>query len=425
MNKNKKSSVTNNNKAGKIAMIFLVTLFFVWGALNNLNNILVAQFKTVFNLSDFQSGLVQSAFYFGYFFFAIPASLVVGRFSYKAAILVGLILVCIGVFSFYPAAMSLSYSNFLIALFVLAIGCAFLETSANPYISVLGGEDSIRYLNFAQSFNALGAIIAVILGKMLILDKTFYTSSNNQSSMTAKSDIVLPIESINNVVYLYIYIGIFIAVLGFLVWITRYPSIKGSAMTLNGYVRSLRKLSVNKPFLYGVLAQFLYIGAQTCVWSYTIRYCMYSQNITANYAADYLLASLIAFTCGRFFSTALLKYIQPNKLMGIYAIFNTLLCTYIIFIDNIGAVWSLVAISFFMSMMYPTIFTISIHNLTEDVPCASSILIMSILGGAVIIAGMGAVSDASNIAYAFVVPAICFIYIVFYSFRGSQPRKNS
>lgn len=423
------NNLQNNNKAqvGTLPLVFLVSLFFIWGVLNNLNDVLIAQFRSAFTLNDLQSGLVQSAFYIGYFVFAVPASLLMSRFSYKVAIICGLILVCLGAFLFDPAASSLLYSSFLIALFVLAAGCSFLEASANPYIAVLGNENSTRYLNFAQSFNALGAIIAVLVGKYFILNKTEVITPSEAATMNASQLKVLHTHAIDQVVYPYMGIAVVVAIVGLLIFCTKYPKVKtAGAMTFRGYVRSILSLSEKGHFTRGVLGQFLYVGAQTCVWSFTIRYCMYSQHMTPSHAANYLLASLVAFACGRFFSTAIMKYVTPHKLMGVYAILNTLLCLYMVLFSGMSAVWALVLTSFFMSMMYPTIFTMSISSLGENVPYASSLLVMGILGGAVITAVMGVVSDASNIAHAFIIPTICFVYIFGYSFWGSQPlAKNN
>ena len=412
----------NKIKAGPLPIVLLVSLFFIWGVLNNLNDVLIAQFKSAFTLNDFQSGLVQSAFYVGYFVFAVPASLLMSRFNYKVAIICGLILVCLGAFLFDPAASSLLYSSFLIALFVLAAGCSFLEASANPYIAVLGNENSTRYLNFAQSFNALGAIVAVLMGKYFILNKTVVITASDAVHMIPDQLRAAHTQAIERVVDPYMGVAVLVAIVGLLILCTKYPKVKTTGrMTFKGYAASLFTLLKKGHFTRGVLGQFLYVGAQTCIWSYTIRYCMFSQHMTPSHAANYLLASLIAFACGRFFSAAIIKYITPYKLMGGYALINTLLCLYMVTFSGMSAVWMLVLTSFFMSMMYPTIFSMSISSLGEEVPYASSLLVMGILGGAVLTAVMGAISDASNIAHAFIIPALCFIYIFSYSFWGSQP----
>lgn len=423
---NKKLPSGKKAKNGRIPVILLITLFFVWGVLNSLNDILVAQFKAVFTLSDFQSGLVQLAFYISYFFFAIPASLLISRFSYKMAILAGLALVCSGALLFYPAASSLLYGSFLVALFVLAAGCAFLETSANPYIALLGGENSTRYLNFAQAFNALGSIIAALIGKYFILNKAVVITAAQAAIMSRSQLNLVHIPAIHRVVNTYMHIAAGVAVIGLLIFFTKYPKIQSkSRLTIKGYRDSLGHLIKKKHFVRGVLAQFCCVGAQICVWSYTVRFCMYSQHMTPGHAATYLLYALIAFACGRFLSTVILKYVLPEKLMGWYAAVNTLLCFYVVFFSGMGTVWALVAMSFCMSIMFPTIFALSIKALGRDVPYASSLIVMSILGGAALTALMGALSDATNIAHAFVIPAICFVYIFGYSFWGSQPGENT
>ncbi len=415
-----------------LPVILLISLFFIWGMLENLNDILIAQFKSAFALNDFQSGLVQFAFFIGYSIFAIPASLFISRYSYKTAILFGLLLVCCGSYLFYPAADLLSYYFFLVALFIAAAGCSFLEVSANPYVALLSDEDTAaKRLTFAQAFNGLGAIFAVLLGKLLILKQSVNVTNEMRDTLSVHELHKIFTHSIKQVVDPYMAIASMVVVLGIIIFFTKFPASEvtaGYKLSLRGYRQALRVLSKKPYFMFGILAQFLYVGAQFGIWSYTIRYCMYTNHMTADHASNYILVSLVLFTLGRFISSYVLNYVSDRFLLGLFALINVCLCLNAIYGSGMSAVSSMVAISFFMSMMYPTIFTLSIRGLGQYTAYASSFIVTGMAGGAFMTAIMGLISDATNIAHSFFAPAICFVYILLFAFfltnRGFAKKLN-
>lgn len=389
-----------------LPLILIVALFFLWGVANNLNDVLIAHFKGVFTLSDFQAGLVQSAFYLGYFTLAIPAALFMRRFGYRAAVLLGLCLYGVGALLFWPAAGAASYPAFLVALFVIASGLGFLETSANPLIARLGDEDSAaRRLNLAQAFNPLGSIAGVLIGR------TFILSNGTGHGATA---VQIP--------YLVIGLGVFAWAL--LIRLTPFPAIAtdhddgggpGAAGDLAAVLRDGR-------VRLGMVAQFFYVGAQVGVWSFLIRYAEVAVPGTSQRAAsDYLTASLVAFMAGRFVGTALMGRIRPLTLLAVFTTVAAGCCVFAAVAGGHAGVIALVASSVFMSIMYPTIFAESVRGLGARAKSASALLVMAIIGGAVFPAAMGLVSDASGtILRAMLVPAMCFGVVLLFALVGGR-----
>jgi L-fucose:H+ symporter permease len=426
------ASASTSSKAQKatsylLPLILIVSLFFMWGMANNLNDILIKQFKKTFELTDFQSGLVQSAFYMGYFLFAIPASLVMRKFNYKSGIIVGLLLYATGAFLFFPAANLGSYGFFLFALFVIASGLAFLETAANPYVSVLGTPETSTFrLNMAQSFNPIGCVTGILVGQHFIFSGVEYTKEQLAKMSPEALNAYYSAEA-HAVQTPYLVIGIVILVFAFAIAITKFPTVKDEESTeQTSAKKTLIYIFGKRHFKQAVLAQFFYVGAQVCIWSYLIRYIQGTVPGTPEkIAANFLTISLLVFTTGRFVGTALLKKIKGHNLLGIYAVINViLLLVGILLPGNIG-VWALVATSFFMSIMYPTIFSLGIRDLGQHTKMAASVLVMSIIGGAVLTMIMGAVSDAAGIAHSLVVPMLCFIFIAFYALRGYKEKSES
>lgn len=383
------------------ALILVTGLFFLWGVANNLNDVLIAHFRHAFTLTDFQSGLVQSAFYLGYFCFAIPAALTMTRFGYKAGVITGLILFGTGALLFWPAALSLSYPMFLFALFVIASGLAFLETAANPMVATLGPpEGAERRLNFAQSFNPAGSITGVFLGATLILPATAA-----EGTETVKN-VLLPYSLIAGVVLLW----------ALLLARTPFPAVateERSAHPLADFGALLRR----PRYLAGVFAQFAYVGAQVGVWSYLIRYVGVAlPDMSQRHAAFLLTFSLGLFLLGRFTGTALLTRVRGAQLMLWFAGIDALLCLIGAFAGHGIGVAALVATSFFMSIQFPTIFVLSLRDLGPLTKSGSAMLVMAIIGGAAFTALMGYISDASHsILTAMLVPAVCFVIVGFFS----------
>jgi MFS transporter, FHS family, L-fucose permease len=392
----------NDSKRTAVLPVVLITaLFFFWGAANNLNDVLIAHFKRAFTLSDLQSGLVQSAFYMGYFVFAIPAALTMKRFGYKGAVLLGLVLFGLGALLFWPAAEARSYGFFLGALFVIASGLAFLETSANPLVTRLGPpEGAERRLNLAQAFNPLGSIVGVLIGREFIL-------SDAGSAGAEAASVQMP------------YLLIALAVLGWagLIAVTRFPKVATErAPETVGTVAEFGLLFRRPAYLLGVVAQFFYVGAQVGIWSYLIRYMGTAVGADEKTAATYLMISLGAFMAGRFAGTALMGVVRPARLLAGFAAVNVALCLVAAFAGGWTGVYALVATSFFMSIMFPTIFALSLRDLGDLAKPGASLLVMAIIGGAVLTALMGWISDASgSILTAMLVPALCFVAVLMFA----------
>jgi FHS family L-fucose permease-like MFS transporter len=424
------ASPLNMDKATNylVPLVLIVCLFFMWGMAGNLNDILIKQFKKTFELTDFQSGLVQSAFYMGYFLFAIPASLVMRKFNYKSGIIIGLILYATGAFLFYPAAEIASYGFFLFALFVIASGLAFLETAANPYVAVLGTPETATFrLNLAQSFNPIGCVTGILVGQHFIFSGVEHTKEQLAQMSPEAVHAYYSSEALA-VQTPYLVIGIVILIFAFAIGITKFPAVKDEKQTdqsSSSVGRTLRFILGKRHFRQAVLAQFFYVGAQVCIWSFLIRYIQGTMHGTPEkVAANFLTISLVVFTLGRFAGTVLLKKIKGHSLLGIYSIVNVALLAVGIFIPGTIGVWALVGTSFFMSIMYPTIFSLGIRDLGQHTKLAASVLVMSIIGGAILTMLMGAVSDFAGIAHSLVVPLLCFVFIAFYAFKSYKEKTE-
>lgn len=411
-----------------LPLVLIVSLFFLWGMANNLNDILIKQFKKAFELSDFQAGLVQSAFYLGYFVFAIPAGMFMRRYSYKAAIILGLLLYAAGAFLFYPAAQAHTYNLFLLALFVIASGLAFLETTANPLVTVLGpAEGAARRLNLAQAFNPLGSITGILIGQHFIFSGVEHSATDLAAMSPAARQAFYVAES-SAVQTPYLVIGGVVVLWALLIALTRFPATSSAGdepavAQRHGIIgRLLRK----RRFVLAIVAQFFYVGAQVGIWSFLIRYIQDGLPGTPEKsAALYLTVSLVLFMVGRFVGTALLRYLPPARLLGIFALINLALCSIAVASPHTVGVYALVASSFFMSVMFPTVFALGLEGLGDDErKLGSSLIVMAIIGGAILTALMGAVSDQAGIHWAMAVPAVCFAVILWFavaSGRRSQP----
>lgn len=411
-------------KTAVSTLVLIVSLFFLWGMANNLNDILIKQFKGAFELSDFQAGLVQSAFYLGYFLLAIPAGLCMRRFGFKGALLMGLGLYALGALLFYPAAASHTYVLFLGALFVIASGLAFLETSANPLVTVLGPpEGAARRLNFAQSFNPLGSITGVLVGRYFIFSGVEHTPTELATMAPAARQAYFSAESAA-VQTPYLVIGLVVIVFALLIALARFPATTEHVADSKSGAAHIKRLLRNMHYLFAVIAQFFYVGAQVGVWSYLIRYTQGTLPGTPEKnAADFLTASLVAFMLGRFAGTALMRFFAPRKLLALFAMINILLCGMAVAMPGHIGVYALVAASFFMSVMYPTIFVLGLGGLDDDDrKLGSSLLVMAIIGGAVLTALMGAVSDMAGIPRAMVVPLACFAVIFGFATHSRNAR---
>lgn len=409
----------------RAAIVLIVGLFLMWGIANSLNDVLIAQFKKAFRLSDFESGLVQSAFYVGYFVFAIPASLFMRRYGYRAAVILGLGLYGTGAFLFYPAAEMLQYEYFLGALFVIASGLAFLETSANPLMTVMGApEDADRRLNFAQSFNPLGTITGVVLGSHLIFSDVQLTP--DYIATLSESELAAAYASEVKAVQLpYMLLGTVVIAWAIFVAFVRFPQVDEQAerTQADSSIGSFRGLKRFPRFWFGVVAQFFYVGAQVGIWSYLIRYTQYNlPGTTEKSASHFLTISLVLFMIGRFAGTALMKRYSAAMLMSVFAAAGVGLCLVAALAGGYPGLWALVAASFFMSIMFPTIFSLSLRGLGTHTKAGSSLIVMAIVGGAVLTALMGRISDVSSINWALSVPAVCFAVVLSFALTMRQTR---
>ena len=395
-----------------LPIILIVSLFFLWGMANNLNDPLIKHFKKLFTLSDFGSSLVQQAFYLGYFLCAIPAALFMQRFGYKAAVIVGLCIYGAGALLFYPAGQAESYGLFLGALFVIAAGLSFLETSANPMVATLGPpEDSERRLNFAQSFNPLGSIAGLFIGRTFILSGIEYTPQQ-LAAMSPQTIAAWHGREAAAAETPYIVIGIGVLIWAVLIAVTRFPkSATGHARDEGlGSFGRFGELLRRGRYLAGVFAQFCYVGAQVGIWSFTIRYVQAEVPGTPEKTATtVLIVALVLFTLGRFTGTLLMRWFPPFRLLLMFSVANVLLCLIAAFAGGVLGATALTLSSFFMSIMFPTIFAGSIRGLGDLTKLGSSLIVMAIIGGAVLTGLMGLVSDTSgHIRVAMLVPLLCF-----------------
>jgi len=408
-----------------LPLVLVVSLFFLWGVANNLNDILIRQFKKAFALTDLQSGLVQSAFYLGYFLLAIPAGLLMRRFGYKAGIVVGLLLYAAGAFLFYPAAELRTYGFFLCALFVIASGLSFLETSANPFVTVLGPpEGAERRLNFAQAFNPLGSITGVVIGRFFIFSGTDAAPAR-LAAMTPAQRAAYHAAQSAAVQAPYVVIGVVVLALALVILMTRFPAVHEAHAPQERAAATWRELWGRWRFFLAVAAQFFYVGAQVGIWSFLIRYAEATvPGTTDRGAADDLIISLVLFMAGRFAGAALMRRVPPARLLALFAAADALLAAIAIAMPGRIGLSALIASSFFMSVMYPTIFALAVSGLGEVRKLASSVLVMAIVGGAVLTPAMGAISGSAGINWAMAVPLAGFAVVLGFALnaRGAVRR---
>ncbi len=411
-----------------VPFVLVTTLFFFWGIPNNLNDVLIRQFMKSFEMSRFQAGLVQSAFYMGYFLLAMPAALIMRKYSYKVGLVTGLLLYATGTFLFWPAAVVGKYGFFLFALFVIATGLAFLETGANPFIAVLGDpRTSERRLNFSQAFNPIGAICGVLIGTIFIFSGIELNPDQVAALKTAgKYEAYLRHETMR-VVTPYLVLGSVVFLWALLILMTKFPKLAEEAEHGTGrHQGRFTDLFKFPHFIQGVLAQFFYVGAQVGTWSYFIQYVQDYTHQPEKVAGYFLTGTLFAFGVGRFSATLFMKFIEPRNLMGIYAIINMLLVGIGILLPGWVGLWAIFLTSFFMSLMFPTIFALGIKELGPNTKMGGSMIVMAIIGGAFFTPIMGLIFDATkSMAMAMIVPLVCYAFITYYAFVGSKVRVTA
>lgn len=413
-----------------LAPLALITsLFFLWALGVNLNDILIPRMKQAFGLNDFQSSFIQVAFFGGYFLAAFPAGWLMERIGYKKGILTGLLLCATGALLFVPASMIGLYRFFLVALFVMACGQSFLEVASNPYVTILGPPGSSeRRLNFAQSFNAVGAVAAPLIGTAFIL--TGVTRTPVQLGALSAIEVhAYRAEVASSVKLPYLVIaGIFIF-MAILIALVHLPDVteKAAPVDHEKIIQPPRgSVFAQTHLVKGVAAQFFYVGAQVGVASFVIRFAQHTVPwMTARLAAYYLLGHQIGFMVGRFAGSAMMRRIAAPRLLAAFTGGSLICVTVALLATGIVPVWAVVLIGFFHSIMFPTIFALSIKNLGALTKRGSSLLVMAIIGGAVFPAIMGRISDASNIQVAFLVPLVCYAYIFYFAVSGYRPKGVS
>lgn len=402
-----------------VAFILVTSLFFLWAFLHNINPILIPHLTKACQLSDTQSSLVDSAVYIGYFTIALPAGWFMHKYGYKKGVLFGLILYAAGALLFIPAASSREYIFFLIALFITASGATFLETVANPYITKLGPkETSEQRLNFAQSFNGVGAFIAPIIGGTFILSGIEHTKEELAKMSPEQLNTYLQSEA-DTVKIPYLVIGVIVLLVAAAFFVTKIPEIKETDSE-NEHGSFSMKVFRHSHVTWAVIAQLFYVGAQVCVGSYFVKFTRKVMDMPEKDAAfTWGSVAMVGFMAGRFAGTWLMRYVKPSTLLAWYSFINIVLLALALSTQGKVAVYCVVAVPFFMSIMFPTIFALGIKDLGEETKIASSFLVMSIVGGAIFPPLMGVISDKTgSIQNAYIIPLICFVVTLYFGWRG-------
>ena len=434
----------------------VTSLFFLWSIGVNLNDVLIPHLKKAFDLTDFQSSFIQVAFFGGYFLAAFPAGRLMEKIGYRRGILLGLLICSAGTLLFLPAASSRQYGFFLLALFVMSSGQSFLEVGANPYVTVLGPpESSERRLNFAQSFNSVGAVLVLTMGSAFILSGVEHSAAERAAMSPQQVQAYIASEA-NLVKVPYLVITAIFLLVAALIYFAHIPELAAQTKGESG-----ERLSDNSgeliahPHLFkGVIAQFFYVGAQVGVGSFIIRFAKHTMPQTLRsmaawgsgflaghqgeqatfmthvvpdspekMAAIFLVAHQTGFMLGRFSGSWMMKRIKAQRLLAIFGAGAAVCILIAISFSGLASVLAIVLVGFFHSIMFPTIFALSLKNLGSLTKRGSSLLVMSIIGGALIPAAMGKISDASNIQKAFIVPLICYLYVIYFAVRGYRPNE--
>ncbi len=405
-----------------LPLTLVTSLFFVWAIGVNLNDVLIQHLKKAFGLTDTQSSLIQFAFFGGYFLAAFPAGWLMQKLGYKRGILIGLLVCATGTFLFIPAASVRVYGFFLFALFLMACGQSVLEVAANPYVTTLGPpQSSEQRLNLAQSFNAMGAVLVALLGSKFILSGIEHTSTE-LSAMSPAQLLNYRISEANMVKTPYLVItGIFLFV-ALLIFLTKLPEIHEADDSSQATTVDLSGTLRHRHLVRGVIAQFFYVGAQVGVASFIIRFSEFTLPGThEKTAAHYLQLHLAGFMIGRFAGSAIMHKIAAPRLLSLFAGGSLVSLLVVLLGTGRPTVWAIVLIGFFHSIMFPTIFALSLKNLGPYTKMGSSLLVMSIIGGAICPVIMGRISDAWNIQWAFLVPLVCHAYVFYFGARGYKP----
>lgn len=430
-----------------IAFILLTTCFAAWGLANNMTDPLVRAFKGVFTgMSNFESALVQFSFYGAYFCLALPAAFIIKRFSYKTGVLVGLGLFAVGSLLFYPASQAMQFGYFLIAIFVLAGGLSILETSCNPYVIALGPEETgTRRLNLAQSFNPVGSVVGMMMAGFLILPRMHPATEAERTAMAPEVLRGIQSEELSAIMGPYVTLAIALVVLWIALAVVKMPAASDAGPKID-FLPTVGRLLRNRHYTFGVIAQFFYVAAQICVWTFTIHYIsgivdsgrgqslidlLESSGISAfvrsirlvnpdsamtglTVAGIYHICAMLIFLVARFVCTALMHVIKPSMMLLVLALAALSLTLVVMTSVNLYGVICLVLISGCMSLMFPTIYGIALHGLREDTKFGGAGLVMAILGGSLFPMIQAALIDRASVAFSYIVPLVCFVVVAAY-----------
>ena len=403
-----------------IPFILITSLFFMWGISNNLNGILIPHLRKALQLTNTQSTFVDTAVYLAYFMMAIPAGMILKRFGYKKGIIAGLLVFAAGALLFLPAANMQAYPIFLVGLFILGCGLTLLETAANPYATRLGDtEGATARLNLAQSFNGLAVFIAPIIGTFFILSGKEY-SKEQLLAMPEVDKIAYLSGEAASVKMPYLILAGFLILLAIIFFFIDLPELeeKSETQPKGGIFDTLKYPHLR----WAVIAQLFYVGAQVCVTSFFVRMAIVGGGVDEKTAGYYLGVYGLLFMIGRFAGTAIMRYVQPAKLLSIYSLACILLSAIAVFTEGRFVVLALGGLGFFMSIMFPTIFSLGIVGLKEETKPASSLIVMAIIGGAIFPVIMGNIIDRSgdNIQAGYVVPLVCYFFVLYFALVGHK-----
>jgi len=423
-----------------LPFILITSLFALWGFANDITNPMVSAFKKILELSNTQASWVQAAFYGGYFTMALPAAYVAKKYSYKTGILVGLTLYALGALLFFPAAAMENYMFFLVALYVLTFGLAFLETTANPFILDMGSEETAtQRLNLAQAFNPLGALSGLFVAQTFILSALQSDNLDAQGNpiyetLTGAAKAVVKTSDLQVIRNPYVALGLFVILMLVIIALVKMPEKKVDKNATDMW-SSIKRIFKKERFVAGVVTQMFYVGGQIMCWTYIYQYAE-NLGVGNSDAVNYAYTALIIFLLGRFLCTYLMKFINSGKLLMLLSILAIAFCLGTIFIQGMGGLYSLVVVSFCMSLMFPTIYGIALTGLGDDAKPASAFLVMAIVGGAFMPVLQGMILDMGGSGYndieilgvpevnfSFVLPLICFVVVALYGYRTLKSYK--
>ncbi len=414
--------------------VLVTSLFALWGFANDVTNPMVAAFKTILLTSNFESSLVQFAFYGGYCLMAIPAALFIKRYTYKSGILVGLGLYALGALLFIPSSLMMQFWAFLISYFILTCGLSFLETSSNPYILAMGPEENAtRRLNFAQAFNPLGSLIGMFTAQQIILARLDPATEEQRQVLAQTAPDQFKAMQMHDLAILrgpYVAIGVIVLIFFIIFLIARIPKIRGEDDSSLNFWPTVKRLWGNKKYVEGVIAQTFYVGVQIMCWTFIIQYAVNELGMSKATAQGYNIIAMIIFASSRFIFTYLLKFFSPGGLLMTLAIGGFFLILGTIFIKGMIGLYCLIGVSATMSLMFPTIYGIALKGLGDDAKLGAAGLIMAIGGGSIMPPLQAAIMDMNdfNLGFvtlsstraSFVLPLLCFVVIAVFGFRTSN-----